>query len=318
MRAETVLNSPLAAETDFYIPPGSSLAAIAATLSAAGAPANKSEIITASQRIGVGKKLRPGHYRIPEGETVRNLLHSVAKGKTVTEKFVIIEGTTVADLRQKLLADARFANNNASNATVSVDDAIANLKIPHDSPEGWFMPETYFFKRPAKAADILRRAYARRQKTLAQAWENRNGDDNTAALQTPYQALILASIVEKETGGKRDEQGLIASVFLNRLRKGMRLQADPTVIYGLGETFDGNLTRKHLRTDTPYNTYTRGGLPPTPIALPGEAAVRAVLSAPESDYYYFVADGGGGHYFSKTLREHNNAVNRYQRRRKKK
>ena len=296
---------------EFYIPSGTPLAGIAATVAAAGLPLTKAEFIAAGERAGVSKKLRPGHYRIAPGGDVRALLNTLARGEVITEKFVIIEGATFNDLRAKLLADSRFENNNGN---LSADSVREMLNITEQSPEGLFMPETYFFNKPAKAEDILRRAHLRSQKILNDAWAQRI---ETEQLKTPYDALILASIVEKETGGKRDEQGLIASVFLNRLKKGMRLQADPTVIYGLGEEFDGNLTREHLRRDTPYNTYTRHGLPPTPIALPGAAAVSAVLSAPQTKFYYFVADGSGGHKFSKTLREHNNAVNKYQRRRKK-
>ena len=176
-------------------------------------------------------------------------------------------------------------------------------------PEGLFFPDTYLFARQTSDLAIIRRAYLAMQRRMADAWEKR---DPSVPYKTPREAMIMASIVEKETGAAAD-RGLVASVFANRLRIGMRLQTDPTVIYGLGEKFDGNLRKSDLLADTPYNTYTRAGLPPTPIALPGMASIEAVMRPPKTDYLYFVARGDGSSVFSRNLEEHNRAVNKYQR-----
>ncbi|MBE8158213.1 MAG: endolytic transglycosylase MltG, partial [Betaproteobacteria bacterium] len=225
-------------------------------------------------------------------------------------RITIIEGATYRSLREMLKKDSRLAQKLSS---MKEEEILRALKIDRPSPEGLFLPETYFFNRGDSDLDVLRRAHGGMQTLLDSLWEARAGG---GLLRDKYEALALASIVEKETGAA-EERPLIASVFTNRLRKGMRLQADPTVIYGLGEKFTGNLKRAHLRgKDNPYNTYVRRGLTPTPIALPGKAAIAAVLNPPETPYYYFVAAGNGAHVFSRTLREHNNAVNKYQRRRR--
>jgi UPF0755 protein len=182
------------------------------------------------------------------------------------------------------------------------------LGSPGTHPEGQFFPETYFFTRETTDLDLLRQSFERMQDFLDEAWQDR---DEGLPLDSPYEALILASIVEKETA-QPDERALIAGVFINRLRKGMKLQTDPTVIYGLGDQFQGNLRSRHLREDTPYNTYTRYGLPPSPIALAGAEAVDAVLHPAKTDALFFVARGDGTHQFSNTLKSHNNAVIKYQ------
>jgi UPF0755 protein len=189
------------------------------------------------------------------------------------------------------------------------DEILKRLNIDQASPEGLFFPDTYHFAKGSSDLRVLRRAYRLMQSQLQARWSKRAPD---LPLATPYQALILASIVEKETGSEK-ERALVAAVFLNRLRKGMLLQADPTVIYGLGDAFDGNLRKRDLVTDTPHNTYTRGGLPPTPIAMPGLASLDASLKAPESDVLYFVSRGDGSSHFSRTLGEHERAVTKYQR-----
>ena len=185
---------------------------------------------------------------------------------------------------------------------------MARLGRPGVYPEGWFLPDTYHFPAGFTDEAFLRRAMLAMDQRLAEIWNRRTPD---APVNDPYQALILASIIEKETGVAA-ERAEIAGVFARRLRQGMRLQTDPTVIYGLGEVFDGNLRRRDLETDTPYNTYTRQGLPPTPIALPGVAALEAAVHPAAGDALYFVADGHGGHVFSTTLEAHNQAVRRYQ------
>lgn len=305
------LSRRLATAQTVRVPRGSSLAAIAAFVVRGGAPVSAPEFIGAARRLGVDKSLQAGVYRFAKGDTVEKILQNMRAGKVAIEKITLIEGRTYADIRRQLLADSRFRHELAK-----MDDAalLAALSITLASAEGQFLPDTYFFDEGDSDLSILRRAHRRLKTTLAKHWKTRQDGDLFA---TPYDALILASIIEKETG-KGEERPLIASVFTNRLRAGIRLQADPTVIYGIGENFDGNLTRADLRLPTPYNTYTRAGLTPTPIALPGEASISAALHPATSDYFYFVATGDGGHYFSKNLREHNNAVNRYQRKRKKK
>ena len=302
------LEKPLTTAFNIKIPRGTSLAGIA-ELVAANAPVSKREFIALAHRLNVASSLQAGTYHFSSGETVEAVLRNMAAGKVHMERITLIEGRTYTDILAQLAQDQRLSQQ---LPTMSTDDVRRALNIEQKNLEGLFLPETYFFEPGSSDLSILRRAHRRLKKTLDTHWKNRK---DKGALKTPYEALILASIVEKETG-KASERPLIASVFTNRLLAGIRLQADPTVIYGLGDRFNGNLTRRHLREKTPYNTYVRAGLTPTPIALAGEAAIVAALNPTDSDYYYFVATGDGGHYFSKNLREHNNAVNRYQRRRK--
>lgn len=309
-KLDEILARTLAAGQTARIPRGASLAQIAAFISDGGAPLSPAEFAAAARHLQVDKKLQAGVYRFAPGATVGDVLRDLGAGKVVVQKITFIEGRTAADLLRQLQNDSRLRQELPNMSEAEIKNALG---ISAANLEGQFLPDTYFFNDGDSDLSILRRAHARLKAALAKHWETRTDGELYAS---PYEALILASIVEKETG-KGEERPLIASVFTNRLRKRMRLQADPTVIYGLGDAFDGNITRAHLRTDTPYNTYTRGGLTPTPIALPGEASIAAALKPAESDYYYFVATGDGGHYFSATLREHNNAVNKYQRRRRK-
>ena len=299
----------LPSDTRLRIPRGTSLGQIA-ELASASLPVSRSLFIALARRQGVAKQLQAGVYDFKQGQRIADVLTAIATGDTAVEKIVLIEGKTYADWRRQL------ANNHQLKQLLpemSEEDIRTELKINHPTLEGLFLADTYFFQPGDSDLSILRRAHAELNKVLRKAWQNRQDGDTLA---TPYEALILASIVEKETG-KADERPLIAAVFLNRLRVGMRLQADPTTIYGLGAAFDGNLTRTHLRqADNLYNTYMHAGLPPSPIAITGAAAIQAVLNPAQSKYYYFVAKGNGSHHFSQTLREHNNAVNRYQRRRK--
>jgi UPF0755 protein len=217
-----------------------------------------------------------------------------------------VEGATFIDVKR-----ARKVNPDVKNTVLDLPDAelMAQLGAPGVSPEGRFFPDTYFFAAGSADVAILNRARRAMEQRLSAAWQQRSND---LPFATPDQALIAASIVEKETG-KAVDRPLIASVFVNRLRKGMRLQSDPTVIYGLGEKFDGDLRKRDLEADTPYNTYTRDGLPPTPIALPSQAAIDAVLNPPPTEYLYFVARGDGTSKFSSTLPEHNRAVSTFQK-----
>ncbi|MEJ2384101.1 MAG: endolytic transglycosylase MltG, partial [Xanthomonadales bacterium] len=248
--------------------------------------------------------LQAGEYRLEASMTPRDVIRRLGSGDVIHYRFTVVEGWTFRQLRQALAADTELAHE-----LPSPDDGDWDFRglFPElDHPEGWFLPETYLFTRGDSDRDLLLRANRAMQDALATAWEGR---DTGLPLETPYELLILASIIEKETAVPQ-ERGQIAGVFVRRLRKGMRLQTDPTVIYGLGETFDGDIRRRDLRTDTPYNTYTRHGLPPTPIALPGRAALEAAAHPEPGDTLYFVADGSGGHTFSRTLEEHQAAVDR--------
>lgn len=249
--------------------------------------------------------LKAGEYRIPPGTTPPRLLDLLTSGRVIQHPITLVEGWTFAQVRQALAA-AEWAQRILEGLTPA--EIMARLGRPGTPPEGRFLPDTYRFPRGVTDLDILGRALQAMDRFLATAWAGRAAE---LPLETPDQALILASIVEKESG-LTAERPQIAGVFLRRLRLGMRLQTDPTVIYGLGDAFDGNLRRADLSQDTPYNTYVHGGLPPTPIALPGRAAIRAVLHPASGAALYFVARGDGGHAFSATLEAHNQAVRKYQ------
>ena len=246
--------------------------------------------------------IQAGEYRLEPGVSPQLWLDKLAKGEVIRHNFTIIEGWKVSDLLKALAADKRLKQT--LSATDSKQQLLSLLPIEDANPEGWFLPETYSFIGGDSDLDILTQAYNSMQKILAQQWQLRQKD---LPISSPYEMLILASIVEKETA-VAEERGQIAGVFVRRLQKRMRLQTDPTVIYGIGESFDGDIKRKDLRTDTPYNTYTRHGLPPTPIALPGAASIHAVSQPEAGESLYFVADGSGGHTFSTTYAEHNKAV----------
>ncbi len=256
----------------------------------------------------VAEGLHAGEYAIEQGLTPRSLLARMARGDVIQHRITLIEGSTFREQRLVLAMDSALEQRTAAMSDAEV---MAAIGAPGVHPEGRFLPETYAYTKGMSDLDLLRRAYEAMQKALAEAWAQRVPD---LPLDSPEQMLVLASIVEKETG-RADERARIAGVFVRRLKIGMRLQTDPTVIYGVGPAFDGNLTRMHLRTDTPYNTYTRFGLPPTPIAAPGRDALRAVAKPADGEALYFVARGDGSHQFSASLREHNAAVAKYQLRR---
>jgi UPF0755 protein len=252
--------------------------------------------------------VQAGEYLIASGTTARGLLEQFASGAVRLYSFTIVEGWNHRDLLQALHVDEVI------EATMSDEDwpaLLQELGSEVSYPEGLFLPETYRFPRGTTDRDLLKQAYGLMQKVLDEEWQQRGAE---TPVSTPYEALVLASIVEKETA-RADERHRIAGVFVRRLEKRMRLQTDPTVIYGIGPAFDGNLTRRDLRTDTPYNTYTRHGLPPTPIAMPGRAAINAALHPAEGDELYFVATGlgDGSHTFSVTKDEHDAAVAEYLR-----
>ena len=261
-----------------------------------------------AEQMRVAGRLHAGEYALTPGITPRTLLANMAAGRVLQRNLTIVDGWTFQELRQALARAEKLKHDSSD-----LDDAAVMQRIgaAGENPEGRFLPETYAYVKGDSDLDILRRAHQAMVKTLASLWAGRAPD---LPLATPYDALILASIVEKETG-KPDERAQIAGVFVRRLRHHMLLQTDPTVIYGMGARYAGNIRRSDLTTDTPYNTYTRPGLPPTPIALPGKAALQATLHPAAGDALYFVARGDGGHVFSSTLAEHNRNVDCYQRKR---
>ncbi|MBY6205824.1 endolytic transglycosylase MltG [Halomonas denitrificans] len=245
-----------------------------------------------------------GEYAIDSGTTPEGLIDRLAAGDVVRHRFTIIEGWTLDELRGSLGRDSRLSAEGRD-----LDDAALMTRLGCDGcpAEGRFLPETYFFVRGDSELDLLGRAHAALERALADAWRDR---DESVPLDDPDELLVLASLVEKEAQVAA-ERAEVAGVFARRLRRGMRLQTDPTVVYGLGDDFDGRIRRVHLRTDHPWNTYTRHGLPPTPIALPGRAALAAAARPADGETLYFVARGDGTHKFSRTLAEHNRAVDRY-------
>lgn len=263
---------------------------------------------------GQSREIRAGNYEVTSPLSPRQLLAMMVRGDEAMERVALIEGWTFKRWRQAL---AEAPGLVAHTQGWSDEQIMAALGAPGQPPEGWFYPDTYAYAKGSKDLDVMRRAYQAMATQLQAIWQHHQqlSEAQRCPLKQPEQALILASIVEKETGHERD-RGLVAGVFCNRLRIGMPLQTDPTVIYGLGDAFDGNLRRIHLRTDTPYNTYTRGGLPPTPIAMPGLAALQMAVQPEPTQALYFVARGDGTSVFSDNLNDHNRAVNRYQRQRR--
>lgn len=254
---------------------------------------------------GLARDVRAGEYRVATGETPESLLRRLLAGDVVTYEVQLIEGWTAMQAVAALGARTELRRELRG---VDVSTLLDVLGLPAGHAEGMFFPDTYQFVRGDSDAAIMRRAYERMQQVLAAEWERR---DPGLPYESAYQALIVASLVEKETGRDAD-RARIGQVFATRLREGMRLQTDPSVIYGLGSRFNGNLQRRHLREDTPYNTYTRRGLPPTPIALPGAKSIAAVMHPAPGDFRYFVSRGDGSSHFSRSLAEHEAAVRKYQ------
>ncbi|RQO58612.1 endolytic transglycosylase MltG [Paucibacter sp. KBW04] len=255
---------------------------------------------------GQSRQIRAGSYEIHQGATPRDLLAKMVRGDEVLEQLRLIEGWTFRQVRAAL---AKQPSLKPTTAALSDAELMSAIGAPGLAPEGRFFPDTYAYSKGVSDVTVLKRAFKAMNTQLDIAWQGRS---EGLPLKTPEEALILASIIEKETGTAAD-RGLVASVFINRLKIGMPLQTDPTVIYGLGASFDGNLRKRDLQTDTPFNTYTRGGLPPTPIAMPGKASLQAALHPARSKALYFVARGDGSSQFSEDLAAHNRAVNKYQR-----
>lgn len=308
------LDRPLDLKADTVlldIEPGTSPRAVANQAVAAGVDTHAEALWWWFRLSKQARQIKAGNYELARGTTPRSLLQQLTRGDATQSSVTLVEGWTLRQIRAAL---ARADGLKPETASLSDAELMAAVVAgtaldPATPPEGQFFPDTYAYAKGGSDLAVLRRAHAAMQKQLAAAWAQR---DSGSVLQTPQQALILASIVEKETAAAAD-RALIAGVFHNRLRIDMPLQTDPTVIYGLGERFDGNLRRVDLRTDTPFNTYTRKGLPPTPIASPGKAALLAAVQPARTDALYFVARGDGSSQFSRTLDEHNRAVNRYQR-----
>ena len=259
---------------------------------------------------GKATRLQAGEYLFTPGQSLSELIDDMANGRVRQYSLTLVEGWT---FREFLKALAQHDAVDHTLKDVAYEDVMTTLGYADQHPEGRFYPDTYFIHKNTRDIDLLKRAYQQMEMHLNTLWAGRDDD---LPFKTPYEALIMASIVEKESAVAA-ERPVIAGVFINRLRKGMRLQTDPTVIYGIGEAYDGDIRFRDLRKDTPYNTYTRKGLPPTPIAMPGIGALEAVMHPADTGYLYFVAtgDGSGQHVFSTNLEDHEKAVDKYQRKR---
>ncbi|MBP6058228.1 MAG: endolytic transglycosylase MltG [Nitrosomonas sp.] len=294
---------------EFSIRPGSNLKQVAQQLANAGIIPSKWSLIVLARYLNQESTIKAGDYQLTGSLSQIALLEYLTKGDAKQNEITFIEGWTFAQLRKALSEHPAIEN---TITDLSDQEILQRIGASEVAAEGLFFPDTYYFIKGDRDIDVLQRAYQAMQNNLQTSWSTRM---ESLPLTTPYEALILASIIEKETGMEND-RAEIAGVFINRLRKGMRLQTDPTLIYGLGEQFDGNLRKKDLLADQAYNTYTRAGLPPTPIALPGLASIRAALNPAETDALYFVAKGNGESQFSTNLADHNKAVNKYQKQQK--
>lgn len=309
------LNAPLpmgsagstgSAPLELEIEPGTPPRSVARSIEAAGVRVDARLLYAWFRVSGQDRQIRAGNYELLPGTTPRSLLQKLVRGEESLRAVTLVEGWNFRQVRAALAADGSLKHDSAA---LSDAELMARLERPGVHPEGRFFPDTYTYAKGSSDLAVLRRALHAMDRRLEAAWGQRASD---TPLQSADEALVLASIVEKETG-RASDRAQIAGVFANRLRIGMLLQTDPTVIYGLGEKFDGNLRRRDLQTDTPWNTYTRAGLPPTPIAMPGKASLLAAVQPERTEALYFVARGDGSSQFSASLPEHNRAVNRYQR-----
>ena len=291
---------------EFDLKQGGSLKGMAREMQKAGLLAQQWPFVLLARVLGKSTQLKAGNYELKQPVSPLQLLNIITKGEFSQRRISVIEGWTFRQFRSALDSSRYIAHDTIGLSDLGI---LQRIGATENHPEGLFFPDTYNFVSGSSDLAILKIAYHTMQQRLQEAWETRAVN---LPLQTPYQALILASIVEKETGTASD-RSMIAGVFVNRLKKNMLLQTDPTVIYGMGEKFDGNLRRRDLLADTPYNTYRRRGLPPTPIALPGMAALQATLHPAKTDALYFVARGDGSSHFSSNLIAHNRAVNQYQK-----
>jgi UPF0755 protein len=297
----TMQQAPLEVE----IPRGASLPSVVNSLENAGLHVHRREFVLLVRAFGRSRDLKAGNYLLAKAPTPIELLEKLTRGDVMQAEVRLIEGWTFTQLRNAL-----DSHQDLRHDTQGLDDAevLKRLQAAEPHPEGLFFPDTYLFAKGSSDTAVLRSAYRAMQRHLKAEWEQRQPN---VPYKSPYEALIMASIIEKETGAPA-ERDQIGGVLVNRLRIGMRLQVDPTIIYGLGESFDGNLKKKHLLQDAPYNTYTRAGLPPTPIAMPGLASLRAAMRPTKTDAMYYVSRGDGSSQFSRNLGEHNRAVTRFQ------
>jgi UPF0755 protein len=302
------LTSPLSVAqlpVEVEIPRGASLRVAVERLDKAGIKVRATQFELLARAFGRSRDLKAGNYQFAAAMTPVELLEKLTRGDVTQAEVRLIEGWTFAQFRAALDASPDLRHD-----TLGVADAeiLSRLQAAEKHPEGLFFPDTYLFAKGSSDLAVLRRAYRAMQRHLAAEWDTRQSN---VPYRSAYEGLIMASIIEKETG-RASERDTIGGVLINRLRIGMRLQVDPTVIYGLGATFDGNLKKIHLVTDGPYNTYTRAGLPPTPIAMPGIASLRSAMRPAKTDAFYYVSRGDGSSHFSRTIDEHNRAVAKYQ------
>ncbi len=303
LRPLPLRESPL----EFTIRQGSALRQASQQLADGGVALSPVQFTLLARVLGKAAEIKAGSYQVETGITPMQLLGKLTRGDVSQAEIAFIEGWTFRQMRAALDGNPAIRHDTRE---LSEAEILQRIGASGNAAEGQFFPDTYLFAKNASDLDVLRRAYRVMQKNLAQEWETR---DTESPYATPYEALIMASIIEKETGIASDRP-LIGSVFVNRLRQNMPLQTDPTVIYGMGEQFDGNLRKRDLQRDTSFNTYTRSGLPPTPIAMPGLASIQAALRPAKTDYLYFVARGDGTSEFSRSLDAHNRAVAKYQKR----
>jgi UPF0755 protein len=293
-----------APQIDFTIDRGANMRQAANTIRAAGVEVAPEFLYWLARLGGKAEKIKAGSYEVHAGITPWRLILKLSDGDVSQAAVLIVEGWTFHRIRQALESHPELV---ADTVGLSDADILERIGAAETHPEGLFFPDTYLFDKRSGGLAVLKRAYLAMQQRLARAWDER---DASVPLKSPYEALILASIIEKETG-RAEDRGLVASVFANRLQRGMPLQTDPTVLYGLGPGFEGRLRRKELETDHPWNTYLRTGLPPTPIAMPGTASLEAALKPPKTDFLYFVSRGDGSSEFSRNLPDHNRAVDRF-------
>ena len=290
----------------FTVEPGSGVGLASQQIARAGVPIQPFLFSMLARLTNNAGKIKAGAYELKPGTTPRQLVDQLVRGEFAQESLTIIEGWTFKQMRAAIAASKNLKQDTAA---LSDQELMARISTEYKSPEGLFFPDTYLFAKNSSDLQIYKQAHALLLERLKSAWEKREA---SLPYKTPYEALIMASIVEKETGQK-SERSMIAGVFVNRLRLNMMLQTDPTVIYGMGDSYAGNIRKKDLETDTPYNTYMRVGLPPTPISLPGAQSLAAALGPAKTEALYFVSRGDGSSKFSDNLPDHNKAVNQYQR-----
>jgi UPF0755 protein len=293
-------------KVDLSVDPGTSVRGVAQAVSDAGVQVNPALLYWWFRLSGDARQIKAGSYELERGISPRSILRKLVRGEETLRAVTLVEGWNFSQVRAALLKAEQLKPDTQGLPASSIMDALGK---PGVHPEGRFFPDSYTYAKGSSDLAVLKRAMQAMDKRLEAAWSQRLPD---TPLKTPEQALILASIVEKETG-RASDRAMIAGVFINRLRLGMMLQTDPSVIYGLGDAFDGNLKRSHLQTDTPWNTYTRTGLPATPIAMPGKSALLAAVQPAATKALYFVSRGDGTSEFSASLEEHNRAVNKFQR-----